>query len=81
VLACAVPVITDQAPHCPPELLPGVILHQPGRDDPAAAIQAARQLRQQPKLLLQVARSVRRNHSFSARAEALMGHLQETAIN
>jgi len=77
VLACAVPVITDQAPHCPPELLPGVILHQPGRDDPADAIAAARQLRQQPELLLQVARSVRRNHSFSARAEMLLRHQQQ----
>lgn len=76
VLACAVPVITDQAPHCPPELLPGVILHRPGRDDPADTIEAAQGVRSQPELLMQVARTVRRHHSFTARVSTLLEYLE-----
>jgi len=75
VLACAVPVITDQAPDCPPELLPGVILHQPGQDDPAQSLEKARRLRRQPEILMEVARRVRQSHSFAARAKTLLPHL------
>lgn len=77
-LACGVPVITDLAPGCPDNLRPAVILHQPGRDDPADAISAARRLRRQPELLLQIARYVRRDHSFTARTQALMLQLGHT---
>lgn len=76
VLACAVPVITDQAPGCPSELLPGVILHQPGQDDPAQSLEKAKQLRRQPEILLEVARRVRQSHSFAARAKTLLPHLK-----
>ena len=75
VLACAVPVITDQAPNCPPDLLPGVILHQPGQDDPAHSLEKARRLRHQPEILMEVARRVRQSHSFAARAKTLLAHL------
>lgn len=71
-LACGVPVITDLALGCPDNLRPAVILHQPGRDDPADAISAARRLRRQPELLLQIAREVQRHHSFDARAVTLL---------
>jgi hypothetical protein len=44
VLACAVPVITDVAPGCPPELEPAVIRHAPG-SDARASLEQARALR------------------------------------
>lgn len=77
VLACGVPVITDQAPHCPSELLPGVILHRPGRDDPAETVEAARLLRFQPCRMMHVARNVRIHHSFAARVRTLLNFLEE----
>lgn len=77
VLACAVPVITDHAASCPQELLPGVIVHRPGQDDPAEAVSEARRRRRQPEALLEIARNVRRNHSFSARANQLLTFLNQ----
>lgn len=76
-LACGVPVITDVAPHCPEELLPAVILHRPGLDDPAAAIAAARALRHQPELLTSVAQRVRRDHSFLSRSRTILTKLEQ----
>jgi hypothetical protein len=45
VLACGVPVITDAAPGCPPELEPAVIRHAPG-SDARASLEQARALRE-----------------------------------
>lgn len=76
-LACGVPVITDVAPNCPHELLPAVILHRPGLDDPADAIAAARALRQRPERLLAIARQIRIDHTFTKRATNLLQALEE----
>ncbi|MEB3202126.1 MAG: glycosyltransferase [Synechococcus sp.] len=76
VLACAVPVITDTAPGCPPELEPAVIRHPPG-SDPRASLQRAVALRAQPLLLGRLARTVRQEHSFGARARQLLARLAQ----
>ncbi len=80
-LACGVPVISDMAPDCPDDLMPAVILHRPGRDDPAETLEAVTALRRQSTLLHSVARRVRRKHSFSARAHTLLHALAELRIN
>lgn len=72
VLACGVPVISDMAPDCPDSLMPAVILHRPGRDDPAKTFEAARTLRRQSSLLDSVARHVRQEHCFTARVRTLL---------
>lgn len=77
-LACGIPVISDMAPDCPDDLMPAVILHRPGRDDPAETLEAVTALRRQSTLLHSVARRVRRKHSFSARAHTLL-HALHTA--
>ena len=77
VLACGVPVITDTAPGCPPELEPAVIRHPPG-SDPRTSLERAMELRAQPLLLGRLARSVRRHHSFEARARQLLAQLAHT---
>lgn len=74
VLACAVPVITDVAPDCPPELEAAVVRHPAGAD-PRASLDRAAQIRAQQLLLSQVALSVRQEHSFEARARELVGVL------
>jgi len=74
VLACAVPVITDVAPGCPPELEAAVVRH-PNGTDPRASLERARDLRTQPLLLSRVARCVRQQHSFVARARQLLAGL------
>ena len=74
VLACGVPVITDGAPGCPPELMPAVVCHRPG-SDPCVSLELATALRAQPLLLSQVARTVRQEHSFVARARQLLAEL------
>ena len=76
VLACAVPVITDTAPGCPPELEPAVIRHPPG-SDPRTSLQRAVALRAQPLLLGRLARTVRQEHSFGARARQLLVRLAQ----
>jgi hypothetical protein len=75
VLACAVPVITDVAPGCPPELEPAVVRHPPGAD-PRASLERAAAIRAQPLALSQVARCVRHAHSFEARARELLAVLR-----
>jgi len=81
VLACGVPVITDVAPGCPPELEAGVIRCSPGYD-PLEALAKARHLRRDDHTLAAVAGATREFHSFAARAEkllrALEGDQQET---
>jgi len=74
VLACAVPVITDVAPGCPPELEDAVVRHPTGTD-PSASLEQARDLRAKPLLLSRVARCVRQQHSFVARARQLLARL------
>lgn len=74
VLACAVPVITDVAPGCPPDLEAAVVRHPDGAD-PRASLEQARALRAQPLLLSRVARCVRQQHSFVARARQLLASL------
>ena len=74
VLACAVPVITDVAPGCPPELEPAVVRHPPGAD-PRQSLEHACGIRSNPLLLRQIARCVRREHSFEARAGELVEKL------
>ncbi|MFM7648014.1 MAG: glycosyltransferase [Cyanobium sp.] len=74
VLACAVPVITDVAPGCPPELEDAVVRH-PNGTDPRASLEQARDLRAKPLLLSRVARCVRQQHSFVARARQLLAGL------
>ncbi|MBM5786087.1 MAG: glycosyltransferase family 1 protein [Cyanobacteria bacterium K_DeepCast_35m_m1_288] len=74
VLACAVPVITDVAPGCPPDLEAAVVRHPDGAD-PRASLEQARALRAQPLLLSRVARCVRQQHSFVARARQLLACL------
>ncbi|MBM5825619.1 MAG: hypothetical protein FJ054_09725 [Cyanobacteria bacterium M_surface_10_m2_119] len=74
VLACAVPVITDIAPGCPPDLEAAVVRH-PDSADPRASLEQARALRAQPLLLSRVARCVRQQHSFVARARQLLAGL------
>jgi hypothetical protein len=76
VLACAVPVITDVAPSCPPAMEPGVVRHSAG-SDARQSLEMAAEIRARPLLLCQVARSVRREHSFDARAKALIAALME----
>jgi hypothetical protein len=76
VLACGVPVITDAAPGCPPELEPAVIRHAPG-SDARASLEKARALRAQPLLLQRIARTVRQEHSFEARARQLLAQLDQ----
>lgn len=71
VLACAVPVITDVAPGCPPELEPAVVRHPPSAD-PRTSLERAAAIRAQPGALSQVARCVRHAHSFEARARELL---------
>lgn len=75
VLACGVPVITDAAPGCPPELEPGVIRHRPG-SDPLASLERARELRADQKRMAAVVTAVARRHSFEARAAVLLGLLE-----
>jgi hypothetical protein len=75
VLACGVPVITDVAPGCPPELEAAVIRLGPG-DDPRQALARARELRGQSAKLAAVAGEVRDRHSFGARAEKLLRVLE-----
>ncbi|MCP9928002.1 glycosyltransferase [Cyanobium sp. CH-040] len=75
VLACGVPVITDVAPGCPPELEAGVIRMGPG-DEPEEALARARALRRDHHTLAAVAAAARERHSFAARAEALRGVLE-----
>ncbi len=74
VLACGVPVITDAAPGCPPELEPAVVLHAAG-SDPRASLERAAALRAQPQRLARVARTVRLEHSFEARARQLLAQM------
>ncbi len=74
VLACAVPVITDVVPGCPPDLEAAVVRHPDGAD-PRASLEQARALRAQPLLLSRVARCVRQQHSFVARARQLLAGL------
>ncbi|MEB3352695.1 MAG: glycosyltransferase [Cyanobacteriota bacterium] len=74
VLACAVPVITDVAPNCPPELEPAVV-HHPEGADPQTSLEEATSIRCNPLLLSQIARWVRREHSFEARARELVRSL------
>ena len=74
VLACGVPVITDTAPGCPPELEQAVVRHPPDAD-PQLSLEQANAIRSNPLLLSQIARSVRREHSFAARARELMEKL------
>jgi hypothetical protein len=74
VLASAVPVITDVAPGCPPELEAAVVRHPHGTD-PRASLERACELRAQPLLLSRVARCVRQRHSFAARARQLLACL------
>lgn len=76
VLACGVPVITDVAPGCPPELEPAVIRHTAG-SDPHTSLEQARALRAQPLLLQRIARAVRQEHSFEARARQLLTALAQ----
>ena len=76
VLACAVPVITDVAPGCPPELEAAVV-HHPHGADPRANLERACDLRAQPLLLSRVARCVRQQHSFVARALELLAGLDQ----
>lgn len=71
VLACGVPVITDMAPGCPEALLPGIVVHGPG-DDPQATLQEVMVRRSQPGLLQRISAVVAREHSFEARAAALL---------
>jgi hypothetical protein len=75
VLACAVPVITDMARGCPPELAEAVVPHAGGADARASLEQAV-EIRARPTLLNQVARRVREAHSFEVRARALLAELQ-----
>jgi len=74
VLACAVPVITDVAPGCPPELEDAVVRHPTGTD-PSASLEQACDLRAKPLLLSRAARCVRQQHSFVARARQLLARL------
>jgi glycosyltransferase involved in cell wall biosynthesis len=76
-LACGVPVITDAAPGCPPELERAVIRHTPS-SDARASLEQARALRAQPLLLQRIARTVRQEHSFEARARQLLAALAQT---
>jgi hypothetical protein len=71
VLACGVPVITDMAPGCPEALLPGIVVHGPD-DDPQATLAEVMRRRSKPGLLQWVSGVVAREHSFQARAEALL---------
>jgi hypothetical protein len=71
VLGSGVPVITDMAPGCPPDLLPGVILHGP-EDDPAATVAEVVKRRGTAGLYQCISRTVARQHSFEARADALL---------
>jgi hypothetical protein len=64
-------VISDVAPDCPPELAAGVILQSP-TDNPATSLERARRLRAEPDRLMQIARRVRQQHSFQARAQQLL---------
>lgn len=77
VLACAVPVITDVAPGCPAELQPAVVCHSPG-SDAQVSLARAREIRAQPLLLSRIARCVRQQHSFEARARSLVMALAQT---
>ncbi|MGB5134616.1 MAG: glycosyltransferase [Prochlorococcaceae cyanobacterium] len=74
-LACGVPVITDVAPGCPPELESGVIRLGPG-NDPGEALARARTLRRDEGTLAAVGAAARERHSFVARAETLLGILE-----
>lgn len=76
VLACAVPVITDAAPGCPPELEAAVVIHPPG-GDPITSVERAADLRARPLQLIRIAREVRTRHSFEVRAQELLGGLAE----
>lgn len=76
VLACAVPVITDAAPGCPPELEPAVVVH-PAGGDPITSLERAADLRAQPRQLIGIARAVRTRHSFEVRARELLNGLME----
>jgi hypothetical protein len=75
VLACGVPLITDGAPGCPPELEAAVIRHRPGFDPPQRSLERARALQAQPELLMALARQTRRRHSFEARVAQLLAAL------
>lgn len=74
-LACGVPVITDVAPGCPPELESGVIGHPPG-SDAEASLERARELRGDQPRLAAVAAAVAEHHSFDARAGELLALLE-----
>jgi glycosyltransferase involved in cell wall biosynthesis len=74
-LACGVPVITDVAPGCPPELESGVIRHPPG-SDAQASLERARELRADRPRLAAVAAAVAERHSFDARAAELLALLK-----
>ena len=74
-LACGVPVITDVAPGCPPELESGVIRHPPG-SDAEASLARARELRGDQPRLAAVAAAVAERHSFDARAAELLTVLE-----
>jgi hypothetical protein len=76
VLACAVPVITDAAPGCPPELEAAVVIHPPG-GDPITSLEHASYLRAQPRQLSRIAREVRTRHSFEVRAQELLSRLEQ----
>ncbi len=71
VLACGVPVITDVAPGCPPELEAGVIRLEPG-GDPLKAMARAKELRRDDHSMASVAAATRDYHSFGARADTLL---------
>lgn len=75
VLACAVPVITDVAPGCPPDLETAVV-RLPAGGDPERCLDTVLSLRADPLLLTEVARQVRRQHSFTARARELLMRLR-----
>ncbi|MFO8236945.1 MAG: glycosyltransferase [Prochlorococcaceae cyanobacterium] len=75
VLACGVPVITDVAPGCPPELEAGVIRHHPG-SDALDSLDRARELRADRQRMAAVAAAVASRHSFEDRAAVLLELLE-----
>ncbi|MCU0530082.1 MAG: glycosyltransferase [Cyanobium sp. Prado107] len=76
VLSCGIPVITDAAPGCPPELEAGIIRHRPG-SDPVASLTLAETLRNDHERMARVAAAVREQHSFDVRALSLLEALDQ----
>ena len=54
-----------------------MVCHRPG-SDPRVSLELATALRAQPLLLSQVARTVRQEHSFVARARQLLAELVQS---